>query len=127
LKNYFVHFFQYLKTIWPQIPADFVSYNLFQTSSVIRRTGEVADGKFRIGEIHESGGYSKSNAGGDKSSAALALLKRSQSTGDIDDDDKNPDVPYIDSDHSCCQEFRKSDCSRKLEASLKRIYTYTFF
>jgi hypothetical protein len=28
---------------------------ILQTSSVIRRTGEVADGKFRIGDIHESG------------------------------------------------------------------------
>ena len=49
------------------------------------------------------------------------LLKRSQSTGDIDDDDKNNDViPYIDSDHSCCQEkppeFRKSD-NVKFEAA----------
>ena len=83
---------------------------------MIRRTGEVADGKFRIGDIHECGGYNND----DKNSAALMLLKRSQSTGDLDDDDKHDDVPYIDSDHSCCQEkppeFRKSD-NLKFEAA----------
>ncbi len=59
----------------------------------------MADGKFRISDIHECGGYSNTN-----SAAAQALLKRSQSTGDIDDDDKNVDVPFIDSDHSCCHD-----------------------
>ena len=91
----------------------------FQTSSVIRRTGEVADGKFRISEIHESGGYNNTDANG--MSAAQALLKRSQSTGDIDDDDKINDAPFIDSDHSCCQEkppeFRKIN-SRNFESAV---------
>ena len=74
-------------------------FNKLQSSSVIRRTGEVADGKFRIGDIHESGGYNND----EKKAAALILLKRSQSTGDIDDEDKTDDAPYLDSDHSCCQ------------------------
>ena len=94
----------------------------FEASSLVRRTGEVADGKFRIGDIHESGRYNNADDKAVKNAAALALLKRSQSTGDIDDvDDKSNDAPFIDSDHICCQEqppeFRKIDRSRKFEVA----------
>ena len=94
----------------------------FEASALVRRTGDVADGKFRIGDIHESGRYNNADDKAVKNAAALALLKRSQSTGDIDDvDDKSNDAPFIDSDHSCCQEqppeFRKIDRSRKFEVA----------
>ena len=50
--------------------------------------GDEEDGKFRIGDIHDTGGYSESQS----SSVDSAGLKRSQSTGDMDAQDGNADV-----------------------------------
>ena len=64
---------------------------------VVKRTGEVADGMFEIGDIHDHGGYIIT-------SNDVMNLKRSQSTGDIEDsDEQRRNVPYIDSDHSCSE------------------------
>ena len=74
-------------------------------NTVVKRTGEVADGRFRIGDIHTSGAYGLNGSAEEREN----LLKRSQSTGDMDhrkdeDDDGEGGVDEcvvpLDSDHS---------------------------
>ena len=61
-------------------------------------TNPSTDGRFRISELHDHGGYH-----GEEDSS-LASLKRSQSTGDMEDHPEPEDAkPTIDSDHSCSE------------------------
>ena len=68
---------------------------LDEPSEPVKRSGEIADGVFEFGDLHESGGYQEQKK--DLASQAAAL-RRSQSTGNIDDKSSSGDeIPYIDS------------------------------
>ena len=69
-----------------------------ETTEPVKRSGEIADGVFQFGDLHESGGYPEQKSGLASQSAAL---RRSQSTGDIDDKSSSGnEIPYIDSGKS---------------------------
>ena len=69
-----------------------------ENTEPVKRSGEIADGVFEFGDLHESGGYPEQK--GDLASQAAAL-RRSQSTGDIDDKSSSGnEIPYIDSGES---------------------------
>lgn len=66
----------------------------------VRRIGEVADGVFQVSELHETGGYLQTDQDSDRERLALlaAALRRSQSTGDLEDHDGHDD-PEAGGDH----------------------------
>ena len=69
-----------------------------ETTEPVKRSGEIADGVFQFGDLHESGGYPEQKRGLASQSAAL---RRSQSTGDIDENQSSGnEIPYIDSGKS---------------------------
>ena len=70
-------------------------HEIDETTEPVKRSGEIADGVFEFGDLHESGGYPQQK--GDLATQAAAL-RRSQSTGDIDDKSSSGnELPYIDS------------------------------
>lgn len=81
-----------------------------QGVAAVNMAGDQSEGKFKISEIHDSGGYA--HLSDDAREAMLANLKRSQSTGDMEDypesDQEGP--PIIDSDH-CCSEKPEEEFS----------------
>jgi hypothetical protein len=81
-----------------------------ENTEPVKRSGEIDDGVFEFGDLHESGGYPEQKTGLASQSVAL---RRSQSTGDIDDKSiSSNEIPYIDSDHhNHCDE--KPEDSRK--------------
>ena len=73
-------------------------HEMDETTEPVKRSGEIADGVFKFGDLHESGGYSKLNC---SLASQAAALRRSQSTGDIDDKSSSGnEIPYIDSGKS---------------------------
>ena len=80
-------------------PTDFETIpEIDESTEPVKRSGEIADGVFEFGDLHESGGYPEQK--GELASQAAAL-RRSQSTGDIDDKSSSGnEIPYIDSGES---------------------------
>ena len=69
-----------------------------ETTEPVKRSGDIDYGVFEFGDLHESGGYPEQKSGLASQSAAL---RRSQSTGDIDDNSSSSnEIPYIDSGKS---------------------------
>ena len=70
-------------------------HEMDESSEPVKRSGEIADGVFEFGDLHESGGYPEQKG---ELASQSAALRRSQSTGDIDDKSScGNEIPYIDS------------------------------
>ena len=66
-----------------------------ESAEPVKRSGEIDDGVFEFGDLHECGGYPEQKTDLASQSAAL---RRSHSTGDIDDKSSSSnEIPYIDS------------------------------